>query len=79
MPAEGLPLLVSGAHMQMGIELAVLGGDGARQGHDLIGTLKAVGMVLLLLHIENAHGKVARSAQGADGGQLDILPECDVL
>ena len=73
MPAEYPALVVSGAHVQVGVKLAVHGVDGAGEGHDLKGPLEVVGVVLLLHRVEHAHGDVVHRAQGLDRGQLDML------
>ena len=73
MSAHHEALVVSGAHVQMGVKLAVFGGNGAGQGYDLIHPFKVVGVIFLLRGIEHAHGEVVHGAQRLHGSEGDVL------
>ena len=73
MPAEHLALVVSGAHVQVGVEFTVHGVDGAGQGHDLKAAAEAVGVVLLLCYIIYAHREAVGSTQRLHGGKADVF------
>ena len=79
MPAEHLAPVVSRAHVDVRIELAVHRIDGPRQGNDLKIPLKLVGVVFLLVHLIHAHGKVVGCPQRRDAGQPDVLLLRDLL
>ena len=71
--AQHTTLRVPGAHVEVGIKLPVLGGDGPHQRDDLKIPLKAVGMVLPLRRVEHPHCEVPHGAQPADSRQPDTL------
>ena len=73
MPAEHLALVVSGAHVQVGVERTVHGVDGAGQGHDLKAAAEGVGVVLLFRYIVYAHRKAVGSTQRLHGGKADVF------
>ena len=73
MSAEHLALVVAGAHVQVGVECAVHGVDGAGQGHDLKAAAEGVGVVFLLRYIVYAHRKAVGGAQRLHGGKADVF------
>ena len=62
MPAENLPLIVSGAHVNVCIKLAVHGVDGACQGYDLKAALKRIGVILFFIDLIHAHREIVGGA-----------------
>lgn len=75
--AEYAALFVADAHVQVSVERAVPGGDGAGQRDDLKIAAEAVGQVFFFFGFENADGEIAYCADGADRGQADVLGSAD--
>ena len=73
MATDYMPFVIAGAHVQMAIECIIHGVDGSRERDDLIAAVKGVGIILFLIGLKDADGKVIDGAEGLYAGQFDIF------
>ena len=66
-------LVITGAHMEMAVILAIHGADGAGQGDNLIPPLKLVSLIGLFDGIKDPNCKVIHRTQPLDGGKTNPL------